>query len=384
RLLVLNANTLAQTEDKVRPATFRRLTHPTTPEYQIRQRGAAWRSEMVASCLDDLGSVVLDGGTLPSASAWRTLAEVRVPTSYSLAEHGGSVICCRATPSQKAAIVSLVKEKRSRWQTLAIATAPTITAAAICQWHFLSTIRLMRVQSMVIYFVPHLVIVNSDCDIWSFGDIVVSAGVITAVAHNALELRGWTGIHLVLPLLAVQSLPGSDFALVLNVICTNCMHPDNPITSSSAASPPRQFWLPQLLIPFLALMARLSAMRLQSLHPSPDESAPAAADSAEVVSGTAAVDVARRLDAFSQARSALRRLSVAWLVAEAAAAACQSGIPWRIRHLKEEELADRSESASAVDIRAGSGRSRREFDSGSRHHKRSRSLGASQRIRDHL
>ncbi|PAA69169.1 hypothetical protein BOX15_Mlig005692g1 [Macrostomum lignano] len=506
RLLVLNADTLAQTEDKVR-RYLQEIDCTYNPEYQIRQRRER------PAIRDDL-ALVLDGGTL------RHCLEDSLKFDFLfLAEQCGSVICCRATPSQKAAIVSLVKENL-QMQTLAIgdgandvnmiqtadigiglsgqegmqavmaadfalarfrflkklvlvhghwcydrlarmslylfykncvyimmlfwfqlfngfsgqvhigqlyqvcfnltmtALAPLIMGildrhlradillanpilysdAQNCRsylpWHFWFNILDAVWQSMVIYFVPHLVIVNSDCDIWSFGDIVVSAGVITAVAHNALELRGWTGIHW-FAIIGSPIVAWFGFALVLNVICTNCMHPDNPYYVIIRGVTTSQFWLPQLLIPFLALLPRLSvrafrntlrpnltaqAMRLQSLprhraNPhlplqTPPKSFPGPPPSMSRVGSMR----------FPSA-PALRRLSVAWLGSGGGGGSLSKRNSMAHPASQGGGAPDRSESASAVDIRAGSGRSRREFDSGSRHHKRSRSLGASQRIR---
>uniref|UniRef100_A0A1I8HXH3 Phospholipid-transporting ATPase n=1 Tax=Macrostomum lignano TaxID=282301 RepID=A0A1I8HXH3_9PLAT len=307
QLLTLVADSPAEAGDRVR-RWLRELDVAYRPAYQIRQRRAR-------PAVRDGVALVLDGRALRHC-----LDELVSCDFLLLAEQCSSVLCCRTTPSQKAAVVGLVKESLGM-QTLAIgdgandvsmiqtadigvgisgqegmqavmaadfslarfrflkklllvhghwcydrlarmslylfykncvyimmlfwyqlfngfsgqvnigqvyqicfnltmtslgplvigildrhlsaeilmANPVLYTDAQNCRsylpWHFWLNILDAVWQSLVVFFVAYLGAMDTDCGIWSFGDTVVSAGVITAVAHNALEVRGWTGLH---------------------------------------------------------------------------------------------------------------------------------------------------------------------------------------------
>ncbi|PAA62850.1 hypothetical protein BOX15_Mlig034607g1, partial [Macrostomum lignano] len=368
QLLTLVADSPAEAGDRVR-RWLRELDVAYRPAYQIRQRRAR-------PAVRDGVALVLDGRALRHC-----LDELVSCDFLLLAEQCSSVLCCRTTPSQKAAVVGLVKESLGM-QTLAIgdgandvsmiqtadigvgisgqegmqavmaadfslarfrflkklllvhghwcydrlarmslylfykncvyimmlfwyqlfngfsgqvnigqvyqicfnltmtslgplvigildrhlsaeilmANPVLYTDAQNCRsylpWHFWLNILDAVWQSLVVFFVAYLGAMDTDCGIWSFGDTVVSAGVITAVAHNALEVRGWTGLHW-FALLGSPLIAWFAFAIVLNLVCTNCLHPDNPYYVIVHGLTTARFWLPQLLAPVLALTPRL-------------------------------------------------------------------------------------------------------------------------------
>uniref|UniRef100_A0A1I8F4J5 PhoLip_ATPase_C domain-containing protein n=1 Tax=Macrostomum lignano TaxID=282301 RepID=A0A1I8F4J5_9PLAT len=98
-------------------------------------------------------------------------------------------------------------------------------------WHFWLNILDAVWQSLVVFFVAYLGAMDTDCGIWSFGDTVVSAGVITPLWRTTRWRCALDRPALVCaagPLIAWFA-----FAIVLNLVCTNCLHPDNPYYSSA-------------------------------------------------------------------------------------------------------------------------------------------------------
>uniref|UniRef100_A0A1I8JRL9 PhoLip_ATPase_C domain-containing protein n=1 Tax=Macrostomum lignano TaxID=282301 RepID=A0A1I8JRL9_9PLAT len=247
QLLTLVADSPAEAGDRVR-RWLRELDVAYRPAYQIRQRRAR-------PAVRDGVALVLDGRALRHC-----LDE--------LLSSAQSVLCCRTTPtpSQKAAVVGLVKEslgmqtlpsaigeRRQRcqhdpdgrhWMSLYLfykncvyimmlfwyqlfngfsgqvnigqvyqicfnltmtslgplvigildrhlsaeilmANPVLYTDAQNCRsylpWHFWLNILDAVWQSLVVFFVAYLGAMDTDCGIWSFGDTVVSAGVITAL-----------------------------------------------------------------------------------------------------------------------------------------------------------------------------------------------------------
>uniref|UniRef100_A0A1I8IS28 PhoLip_ATPase_C domain-containing protein n=1 Tax=Macrostomum lignano TaxID=282301 RepID=A0A1I8IS28_9PLAT len=110
-------------------------------------------------------------------------------------------------------------------------------------------------QSLVMFMVPYFVIADSDWDIFSFGDMVIGAAVITSVLHNAIEVKGWMLVHWF-------SFVGSPvvgwilIAMCFSAICTNCLHPENPYYQIIRNLSNPVFWLAQAVVIPLALAPR--------------------------------------------------------------------------------------------------------------------------------
>uniref|UniRef100_A0A8C5KLF5 Phospholipid-transporting ATPase n=1 Tax=Jaculus jaculus TaxID=51337 RepID=A0A8C5KLF5_JACJA len=116
-------------------------------------------------------------------------------------------------------------------------------------------------QSLVCFFIPYLTYRGSDIDVFTFGTPINTISLTTILLHQAMEMKTWTIIH-VLVLLG-SFLMYFVVSLLYNATCVTCNSPTNPywVMENQLSDP--TFYLVCILTPVVALLPRYFLLSLQ-------------------------------------------------------------------------------------------------------------------------
>uniref|UniRef100_A0A6I8PPW6 Phospholipid-transporting ATPase n=1 Tax=Ornithorhynchus anatinus TaxID=9258 RepID=A0A6I8PPW6_ORNAN len=116
-------------------------------------------------------------------------------------------------------------------------------------------------QSIICFFVPYLIYMDTDIDVFSFGTPINTIALITILLHQAIEMKTWTAIHWI-------SIIGSFLlyfvtSLIYNALCVICNNPTNPYWIMELQMSDPTFYLVCFITPVIALLPRYFIMCLQ-------------------------------------------------------------------------------------------------------------------------
>ncbi|KAM9531195.1 phospholipid-transporting ATPase VB [Guaruba guarouba] len=116
-------------------------------------------------------------------------------------------------------------------------------------------------QSLICFFVPYLTYVDSDIDVFSFGNTMNTISLLTILLHQALEMKTWTLFHLVTMIGSVAFY--LVFSLIYNASCVVCNPPTNPYWIMEKQLSDPTFYLLCLITPVIALLPRFFIFALR-------------------------------------------------------------------------------------------------------------------------
>uniref|UniRef100_A0A803YRU0 Phospholipid-transporting ATPase n=1 Tax=Meleagris gallopavo TaxID=9103 RepID=A0A803YRU0_MELGA len=112
-------------------------------------------------------------------------------------------------------------------------------------------------QSLVCFFVPYLAYKDSDIDVFSFGNPINTVSLLTIILHQALEMKTWVRVCVVIYL---------TFSLIYNAVCVACNPPTDPYWIMEKQLSEPAFYLVCLITPAIALLPRFEQSTFLSLH----------------------------------------------------------------------------------------------------------------------
>ncbi|KAM8994254.1 phospholipid-transporting ATPase VB [Ara ararauna] len=116
-------------------------------------------------------------------------------------------------------------------------------------------------QSLICFFVPYLTYVDSDIDVFSFGNTMNTISLLTILLHQALEMKTWTLFHLATMIGSVVFY--LVFSLIYNASCVVCNPPTNPYWIMEKQLSDPTFYLLCLITPVIALLPRFFIFALR-------------------------------------------------------------------------------------------------------------------------
>ncbi|XP_028272857.1 probable phospholipid-transporting ATPase VB [Parambassis ranga] len=123
-------------------------------------------------------------------------------------------------------------------------------------------------QSLVCFFIPYLVYMDSDIGIFTFGTPLNTVSLFTILVHLSIEIKTWTVVHWVVMFGSVALY--FIVTLAYSAICVTCNPPSNPywILQNQMADP--MFYLICIISTVVALLPRYMFHVLKnSIAPSP-------------------------------------------------------------------------------------------------------------------
>lgn len=109
-------------------------------------------------------------------------------------------------------------------------------------------------QSIIIFFVPYVMYIDSNIGIWEFGTTIFTACVIVQLVHLSIETKSWTWIHLISIIASLGFYIA--FAVAYNSICLSCPGLQNPYWVIQHAMRSANFWLSILIITVVSCLPR--------------------------------------------------------------------------------------------------------------------------------
>uniref|UniRef100_A0A4W3JJI6 Phospholipid-transporting ATPase n=1 Tax=Callorhinchus milii TaxID=7868 RepID=A0A4W3JJI6_CALMI len=125
-------------------------------------------------------------------------------------------------------------------------------------------------QSLVCFFIPYLVYVDSDVDVFTWGTPITTLALFTVLMHLCIETKTWTWIHVAS--LTFSILLYVTVALIYNAGCSSCFPPSNPYWTMQRLLKDPMFYLICIITPVIALLPRYLYRILQgTLFPTPTQ-----------------------------------------------------------------------------------------------------------------
>nr|XP_031361928.1 probable phospholipid-transporting ATPase VB [Lonchura striata domestica] len=116
-------------------------------------------------------------------------------------------------------------------------------------------------QSLICFFVPYLMYKDSDIDVFSFGNPINTIALLTILLHQALEMKTWTVLQLVVMICSVAFY--LIFSVIYNAACLLCSPPTNPYWIMERQLKDPIFYLLCLITPVIALLPRFFIFALR-------------------------------------------------------------------------------------------------------------------------
>ncbi|XP_012500252.1 PREDICTED: probable phospholipid-transporting ATPase VB [Propithecus coquereli] len=119
-------------------------------------------------------------------------------------------------------------------------------------------------QSLVCFFIPYLTYKDSDIDVFTFGTPINTISLTTILLHQAMEMKTWTVIHMLV--LLGSFLMYFVVSLLYNATCIICNSPANPYWVMEDQLSDPTFYLVCFLTPVVALLPRYFLLSLQGTY----------------------------------------------------------------------------------------------------------------------
>ncbi|XP_068958549.1 phospholipid-transporting ATPase VB isoform X2 [Petaurus breviceps papuanus] len=116
-------------------------------------------------------------------------------------------------------------------------------------------------QSLICFFIPYWTYKDSDIGVFTFGTPINTISLTTILLHQAMEMKTWTLIHLLV--LLASFLLYFVVSLLYNATCVTCNSPTNPYWIMEKQMSDPTFYLVCLLTPVAALLPRYFVLAVQ-------------------------------------------------------------------------------------------------------------------------
>lgn len=127
-------------------------------------------------------------------------------------------------------------------------------------------------QSLACFFIPYFTYFGSNMDIYSFGNLIITATLFVILLHLLIESKSMTWIHWTVIVLSVAAY--FIFTLAVGAICTKCMPPANPYWIMQTHLMDPMFYLVCVISVVIALLPRFTFRVFQGTSfPTPQQRA---------------------------------------------------------------------------------------------------------------
>ncbi|XP_073439563.1 phospholipid-transporting ATPase VD [Dendrobates tinctorius] len=127
-------------------------------------------------------------------------------------------------------------------------------------------------QSLTCFFVPYFTYFGSVMDIYSFGNLIITATLFVVLLHLLIESKSMTWIHWTVMVVSIVAY--FIFTLAINAVCVKCMPPANPYWIMQTHLTDPVFYLVCVMSVVIALLPRFTFRIFQgTMFPTPQQSA---------------------------------------------------------------------------------------------------------------